>query len=180
MKKIGVDIDVFLASLTGDEERARITIRARQVRDRYKTVIESVYRDVAPLFLEHTNNVYIMNKNGVKTLIVYVDESIFAAELNAQRELIKLKLLEQFGEAVEQFEILVSRGKYKNNHPYILESDQDGAPLRKYEAAPLSEDDKRLVTQTVSSIEDASLKKTLEKAMTASMALNKTENLKRS
>ena len=69
MKKIGVDIDVFLASLTGDEERARITIRARQVRDRYKTVIESVYRDVAPLFLEHTNNVYIMNKNDVKTLI---------------------------------------------------------------------------------------------------------------
>ena len=111
MKKLGQDIEYYLATLTGDQDQMRINLRALQVRDRYKTVLESVYRDSSSLFLQHTNNVYIVNKDGVKTLIVYVDESIFAAELNAQRELIKLKLLQLFGEEVEDFNIYISRKK---------------------------------------------------------------------
>lgn len=175
MKKLSDNIDLYLAKLSGSQSQARINIRARQVRERYKQAIESVYRDSAPLFLQHTNNVYIMNKNNVRTLIVYVDESIFAAELNAQRELIKLKLLEGSGEHVDAFEILVSRGNYKHNHPYETDGSST-APA--YRAIPLSPSEQNYVETTVSGIEGRRLRTSLEKAMTASLELNKAENYK--
>jgi len=178
MKKLGPNIEYFISELSGDQEQARINLRAHQVRDRYKTVIQMVYRDTAQLFLQHTNNVYIMNKDQVKTLIVYVDESIFAAELNAQRELIKLKLLEQFGEEVEDFQIFVSRGKYKANHPYVL--DEQDPSTSAYIPMPLSEHEQTYVYQTVSGIDSQPLKASLEKAMTAAMALQKAEKGKTS
>lgn len=178
MKKLATDIQRLLATLTGDDEQARINLRANQVRERYKSAIESVYRDGAALFLAHTNNVYITMKDGVRTLIVYVDESIFAAELNAQRELIRLRLLELFGEDVEQFEIFVSRGPYKGNHPYLL--DQDGAREEAPAAIPLDESERAFVAEAVASIEDRKLRETVQKAMTTDMEWKKGENRTRS
>ena len=128
MRNMARDLELMIAKLSGNDEQARINLRARQVRDRYKQALEKVYKDQAPLFLAHTNNVYIIKKDQVKTLIVYVDDSMFAAELNAQRELIRLKLLELFGEDVEQFDIFVSRGSYKSNHPYVLEDEEEPFP----------------------------------------------------
>jgi len=173
MKKLGQNIEYYLATLTGDQDQMRINLRALQVRDRYKTVLESVYRDSSSLFLQHTNNVYIVNKDGVKTLIVYVDESIFAAELNAQRELIKLKLLQLFGEEVEDFNIYISRGQYKNHHPYELDPSEEQTYA--YQAVPLSESEQEYVKKTMETIESQPLKNSFEKAMTAAMELNKSE-----
>lgn len=178
MKKVGADITYLIATLAGDDEQARINLRAHQVRERFKRALETVYRDAAPLFLAHTNNVYIMNKDGVRTLIVYVDESIFAAELNAQRELIKLHLLELFGEDIEQFEIHVSRGKYKKNHPYLTEESQKADTTTP--AVPLNDDEKAFVSDTVSTIEDQKLRESLQKAMTADLEWKKGENRTRS
>lgn len=178
MRKLGNDIQLAVAALSGDREQARINLRANQVRARYRDVIRSVYRTTADLFLAHTNNVYIMNKKGVKTLIVYVDESIFAAELNAQRELIKLKLMQLFSEKVEDFEIYVSRGSYKNNHPFTVQDD-DVVP-QNITPAPLDTNEKTYVDSVVSNVESQPLRKTLHKAMTASMALNKAEKGKTS
>ncbi len=174
MRKLGADMSTFIASLMGDSEQARINYRAHQVRDRYKRALELVYRDTAALFLAHTNNVYIMDKDGVRTLIVYVDESIFAAELNAQRELIKLHLLELFGEQVEQFEIYVSKPKFKKNHPYLA-SDED-ASQKKAPSVPLTEEEKEYVEDTVATVEDDRLRESLRKAMTADMEWKKGEN----
>ncbi|MBR0404743.1 MAG: DUF721 domain-containing protein [Eggerthellaceae bacterium] len=178
MKKIGNDIQYFVAGLAGDQDQARINMRAFQVRDRYRSVIQTVYRDTADLFLAHTNNVYIMNKDGVRTLIVYVDESIFAAELNAQRELIKLALLQMFGEEVEEFKIFVSRGKYKSNHPFIEENDS-GTPVS-LKPLSLDENEQDFVENTVETLQAQELKKSFEKAMTASLGLNKAEKGKTS
>ena len=173
MKKIGQDMQYYVASLAGDQEQTRINLRARQVRDRYKHVIQAVYGCSAPLFLQHTNNVYIMMKNDIKTLIVYVDESIFAAELNAQRELIKLMLLEQFGEEVEEFSIFVSRGKYKQNYPFVDENvSETHLPFK---SEPLDENEQAFVKKTAETVQGLGLKKSFEKAMTASLELNKTE-----
>ena len=172
MKKLSQDIEFFLASLTGDQDQARINLRAHQVRARYKSVLQTIYHQTTALFLEHTNNVYIMDKKGVKTLIVYVDESIFAAELNAQRELIKLKMLELFDEQVEEFEIYVSRGHYKKHHPYIKEEDQQSV---RYMPVPLDSTEKDYVSNIVSTVSSTALRSSFEKAMTASLTLNKTE-----
>ena len=174
MRRIGDNIEGYVASLMGDDEQARINYRAQQVRNRYRLAIESVYRENAELFLAHTNNVYILKKDGVLTLIVYVDESIFAAELNAQRELIKLKLLQLFGEQVEQFEIHVSRGNYKDYHPYADEHAPEGdsdLPL-----APLSEEEREAVKATARMVDDERVRKALEKAMSADLARKKAEN----
>ena len=178
MRNLGNDIHLEIARLMGDDEQARINIRARQVRGRYREALEKVYREQAQLFLDHTNNVYIMNKDGVKTLIVYVDESIFAAELNAQRELIKLKLLELFGEQIEQFEIHVSRGSYKKNHPYIVMEEDE--PVQKVIPVPLTEDERKLVSDRVSEIENPLLRKSLQRAMTADIEWKKAETKKES
>ena len=173
MRKIGADIGSLVASLAGDDEQARINMRANQVRERYKRAIESVYRDTAPLFLAHTNNVYIMKKGDVPTLIVYVDESIFAAELNAQRELIKLQLLQLFGEDIEQFEIHVSRGKYKKNHPYLTESPENA--VEKPPSIPLDDAEEAYVSNTVSTVEDQRLREVLQKAMKTDLEWKKGE-----
>lgn len=174
MKKLGKNIEYLIADLAGDSDQARINLRAHQVRSRYREAIESVYRDTAQLFLDHTNNVYIMKKDGIPTLIVYVDDSIFAAELNAQRELIKLKLLELFGEQVEQFEIYVSRSSYKNNHPFMEEK-----PVGEGTASILKElspEESERVSKTASIVEDKGVRNSFEKAMTADLARKLTEN----
>ena len=178
MKKLGTNIGLYVAKLAGDSDEARINLRAMQVRDRYREVMKTVYRDTADVFLAHTNNVYIMKKNGVSTLIVYVDDSLFSAELNAQRELIKLKLLEQFGEAVEEFEIHVSRGSYKGYHPFLDESVEKDpiVPAR----IPLDSDEVQRVQTTVNAIENESIRKALEKAMTADLERKKGEKGKTS
>lgn len=173
MKKLGYDLELMIAQLSGNDERARVNLRAHQVRDRYKQALEKVYRDQAALFLAHTNNVYIMNKDGMRTLIVYVDESIFAAELNAQRELIKLKLLELFGEDIEQFEIYVSRGDYKKNHPYLVDDEETRGPVA---VQPLDENARNRVAETASIVEDERVRTALENAMTADFQLKKAEN----
>lgn len=173
MRKLGNDIQLALADLSGDAEQARINLRANQVRSRYRQVIEEVYRTSAELFLAHTNNVYIMDKQGVRTLIVYVDESIFAAELNAQRELIKLKLLQSFGENIEEFEIYVSRGNYKQNHPYTLEASAQTQPATP--PIPLDAPERTFVETTASNVDSPQVRKSFEKAMTASMELRKAE-----
>ena len=178
MKKIGNDIVRYVSALAGDSEQARINLRANQVRERFKRALEVVYRDTATLFLAHVNNVYIMDKAGVRTLIVYLDESIYAAELNAQRELIKLHLLELFGEDVESFQIHVSKPKYKKYHPYL--ADPSGKADESASSIPLTDDEKAYVSDTVSTIEDQRLRKSLEKAMTADLEWKKGENQARS
>lgn len=174
MKKLGKNIEYLIADLAGDSDQARINLRAHQVRARFREALEIVYRDTAQLFLDHTNNVYIMKKDGKKTLIVYVDDSIFAAELNAQRELIKLKLLELFGEQIEEFAIYVSRSSYKKNHPYRDEDSENREQASTLKE--LSPDEKEQVCQTASKVEDDAVRNSLEKAMTADLARKRTEN----
>ena len=173
MKRVGADIERLVASLSADSDQARINLRARQVRERYRKAIESVYRDTSDLFLRHTNNVYIIKKGDEKKLIVYVDESIFAAELNAQRELIKLKLLELFGEQIDQFDIHVSKGAYKKYHPYYEDEDEAvGAALLE----ELPQQEREYVSATASSLDDSRLRRSFEEAMTATLARNRAEN----
>ena len=108
----------------------------------------------------------------MKTLIVYVDDSLFAAELNAQRELIKLKLLELFGEDIGDFQIRVSQWKKDREfHPYLVDLavEPDGEPT----AIPLDDAEKSFVADTVSHVSDKRVRESLEKAMTADMEWKK-------
>ena len=168
MGKIENDIRYVVAQMGEGSESARKNLRIQQVRDRYRQAIESVYRESAALHLAHTNNVIIKDRQ----LVVFVDDSLFAAELNAQRELIKLRLLELFGEDVDDFKIRTSeKRKYRELHPYIDEEPQkDG---RKTAPIPLDAAEKSHVSDVSSRIEDERLRKSFEKAMTADLEWKK-------
>lgn len=176
MKKISSEIQYVVSNMGASVEEARLNMRIKQVRDRYKEAIQSVYRESARIHLEHTNNVIITVKNGVKTLIVYVDDSLFAAELNAQRELIKLKLLELFGEDIDDFQIKTSKWKkYKEQHPYKEEEDSQVSEITP--SVPLDNDEKLYVKDTASMIDDEKVRESLEKAMKADMEWKKGERV---
>ena len=186
MRKIGNDISRVIAEMGGDSDEARINMRVRQVLDRYRRAIESIYpAATARLHLAHTNKVIVkdvrtVGRNGesvkVRTLIVYVDESMYAAELNAQRELIKLRLLELFREEIEEFSIRISgKTQYKKEHPY-LDSDSTETD-EKSPSIPLNDDEKEFVSRTVGVVQDIKIQKSLEKAMTADLEWKKGEKV---
>ena len=177
MKKAGQQIREMVAALGAQSDAARLNMRTQQVRERYRKAIESVYEPrTAQYHLAHTNNVIIRDIDGVKSLVVFVDDSACAADLNAQRELVTLRLLELFGEDIGRFDIRISKWKkYRENHPYVDES----SPVSKSEVTPvpLNDEEKSFVSSTVSSISDPRLRKALEKAMTADLEWKKGEKV---
>ena len=177
MKRVGKDIQRLIRDMGGDSDAARINMRTMQVRERYKKAIESVYPEkTAVLHLNHTNSVIIKKIDSKNTLIVYVDDSLFAAELNAQRELIRLRLLELFGEEVDDFQIKVSHWKkYRENHPYVEEESLDYNS--KSASIPLTDEEQSYVSRTVAVIEDEMLRKSFERAMTADLEWKKGEKV---
>ena len=188
MKKIAQELQGAIVAMGGNSAEARINMRVKEVLERYRQAIESVYPErTASLHLAHTNKVIVkdvrsVGRDGssikVRTLIVYVDESLFAAELNAQRELIKLRLLELFGEDIEEFDIRISgKREYKREHPYV--DDNSEFPQRNETSIPLTSDEKQFVNRTAGIIEDESVRKSLEKAMTADLEWKKAEIVER-
>ncbi len=155
-------------------------MRANQVRQMWERLMKAGGDDY---ILAHTNNVFILREGEArpvrrdhddrkdagatgkgKKLIVYVDESIVAAELNARRELVKLQFFEFFGEEIDEFKILISRGQYKSHHPFAKE---DATPSWEEHArpVPLDETECATVTAQVAGIEDERLRKAVERAM---------------
>lgn len=157
MKKLSADISTLMKRFGADVSLAKKAQRAAQVRAMWAECVDKI-------ILEHTNAIYIINNEGAKTLIVYVDESIFAAELNARRELIKLKLLQQFNEEIEDFKILISRGAYKNNYPFKTHDEYEATQV---ESITLSDSEKEKVNEITSQIEDEKLRASLTKAITS-------------
>lgn len=106
-----------------------------------------------------------------KQLIVYVDDSIVSAELNARRELIKLQFLEHYGEAIDEFKIIISRGQYKKNHPFIAEAKP--SYIDEVAAVALDEGERAGIAEELEQVEDERLRRSLEKAMIADLEWKK-------
>ena len=137
--------------------------RAYKVQHIWQVVVEICCRPHAQVFLDHTNSVYIIREDDQKVLIVYMDDSIFAAEINARREMIKLKILERFGEEIDDFRILISRGDYKNKHPYSHYQNDTACISSSY--TPLSSQEIHHINERASEIENQKVRNSLVKAM---------------
>lgn len=151
-----------VSSMGADSKTVNTRIRAAEVRREYADIIHTMYGPSADLFLDHTNGVYILSEEGVRKLIVYVDESIFAADLNAQRELIVLRFHEKFHEDIEAFDIHVSYGDYKNRHPYRNSASD---PTDRKPSVPLTAEEEKRVDEAVKDVGDERLRAALRKAM---------------
>ena len=141
--------------------------------------------------LEHTNNVFILRAGDARTprsdhddrkdagatgvgkqLVVYVDESIVAAELNARRELVKLQFFEQFGEEIDEFKILISRGQYKKHHPFV-KHEEAPSYVEATTPVPLDDEERAVVRAQLADIEDERLRKAVARAMVADLEWKK-------
>ena len=163
MTSLSAALSQTLRNATQSDVLASKAARAHKVKQMWRVVVEICCRPHAQVFLRHTNSVYIIHEDDQKVLIVYMDDSIFAAEINARREMIKLKILEHFGEDIDDFRILISRGAYKNKHPYS-DTEHDIAhtsPPRK----PLSSQEVQSIKERASEIENNEVRESLVKAM---------------
>ena len=139
--------------------------RSRFLIDKKIKITHKQFQEVVdPYILKHTNSVYFLkDKQGEKRLTVYVDDSTCAAELNARRELIKLKYRERFNEVIDVFEIKISRGSYKENHPFQETLEQQ----EEVQHIPLSEKELTEIDEKVSSISDFRLRESFKKVLIA-------------
>ena len=155
------EMERALAAMGGDVDRIRIDRRAAQVRAMWADIVDD------PI-VRHTNAVFIKRTEAGKELIAYVDESIYAAELNARRELIKLQFLRRYGEEIATFKILISRGRYKHIYPFVRESEPD------YEEScapePLQEGQRAALSAALDKVDSPELRRSLERAASADMA----------
>ena len=115
--------------------------------------------------LDHTNAVYIFERDGCKEMHVYVDDSLYAAELNSRRELINMQCRSKYGELIDKFEIHISYGERKKQYPFRQrETDEDRGTTQ-----PLSEEQMMLVDKASETIENPALKRAFRQAMIADL-----------
>ena len=191
MKKISENINEVYNQLGENNSLAKIAHRAARVRAMWAACVQEYV-------LAHTNAVYIVKNDSssnketyqkaktaepeeknqptpTKTLIVYVDDSITATELNARRELIKLKFLQDFNEEIEELKIFISRGDYKKNYPFKKSYDEE--LQNTHPTVPLTKNELKSAQEIASVIEDERLREKLLKAMVADLEWKKSETL---
>ncbi len=109
-------------------------------------------------------------------LIVYLEDSLIAAEVDARREMIRLKFLELFGEELADFKIRVSRGKYKLNHPY-RKTEAEKNENRSMPRKPLPEDTVAQLNEGLSEISDKNLRESLKRAMISDLEIKNAQTV---
>lgn len=146
-----------------EEMRSQILIdrHIQRVHNQFKEVVD-------PFILLHTNSVYLLKDkqdNGEYELIVYVDNSTIAAELNARRELIRLKYRERFSIKVSKFEIYISKGEYRKKYPFKEEKiDNFRSKSYKHE---LSDKDKQAIDSIINDLPEGRMKDSFKRAISA-------------
>lgn len=164
MTKLSGYFGQSLSSIPGvDMDEIRKAQRVKQIRTMWEGLVDQV-------FLDHTNSVFVFQKDGLTEMHVYVDESIYAAELNNQRELIKWRCRQEYGEVIDSFHIHISRGKYKGNHPFARRKNEEPD---KNPPVPLTAEEMEHVDQTCSKIDDERLRMCFRKAMISDLEWKK-------
>ncbi len=149
------------ASTMPEDMRRRVLVQ-RKIEQTHQQFAELV----DPFILKHTNSVYLLKSQtneGAFDLVVYLDNSTCAAELNARRELLRFEYLDRFGVVVDVFEIRISRGAYKDKHPFVKDDEPDSGA----EEPPLSDQDQAQINEMTAGIENPRLRESFRHAMAA-------------
>ena len=164
MQRFSNCVNRSLSEIPGvDLSALRRAQRAEDIRSMWASLVD-------PVFLEHTNNVFVFEKDGIVEMHVYVDESIYAAELNNQRELINWRCRQEYGEVIDAFHIHISRGKFKGLHPFAKEEPEtiDGN-----DPVPLSAKEMQTVDKACENIPAGPLRDSFRKAMISDLEWKK-------
>lgn len=169
MKKLSQQINQAFSDIEGlDQEALAKAYRVGQIRALWAELVEES-------FLRHTNGVYILKDGDKVVMRVYVDESIYAAELNNRRELLQLQCQERFGKPIDEFQIFISHGLMKQRHPFTDMSSKLSNSYPTYEPRELTNEDLAFVEEQCSNIENPTLRQSFRKAMIADLAWKKSK-----
>lgn len=160
LRPVSGPLAAFTSSMP-EEVRKRVLVERK-----IKKTHEQFAALVDPFILKHTNSVYLLKSQAVQDaydLVVYLDNSTCAAELNARRELLRYEYLDRFGVVIDVFEIRISRGPYKEKHPFAdLEPLPEEAPL-----PPLTQAEETKIEDMTKDIADPRLRDSFRRAMAA-------------
>ena len=102
-----------------------------------------------------------------RTLTVYVDNSLIAAELNARRELIKLKYREKFNIVISEFDIRISRMRYKDHYPYREQQSTTDQPQHFLDGALTSRASYEEIYAKINEIENPKIRNSYKELLAA-------------
>lgn len=149
--------------------------RALIVQGLFRQAIEQVYKEKASYILSHINAVYILKdkETNDKELIIYADDSLIRADLDARQEFIKVALFAQ-GEEIRSARFIASRGNMKKHHPFVEIEDieYDNPQYLVYftqKHHPLDEGQEAAVEAATELIEDQRVAQSFSKAMRANL-----------
>ena len=146
-----------------DTDKVLLARRVAQVQGMWKGLVEQA-------ILDHTNAVYLFTKDGMREMHVYVDDSIFAAELNNRRELLVMHMKQVYGEDVDKLLFHISRGARKSEYPFR------NMQAESVEERPLSEREMSEIERVCAGIEDEEIRKAFREAMISDLQRKKPEN----
>jgi hypothetical protein len=163
-----------LASFIKDNSNERFT-RDTRLQRAWETV-------ASPRILEHTDSVVFSVKSKQPCIIVYVESSIWAAELEAQKELYRILLERETNWDIDDLKFYVTRKvMFKKLFKKRTVEKEKGYPssIKEKTAVPLTDEEDRYARELVCSITDESLQKGLYKAIKADFEWKKgSEGLK--
>lgn len=175
-KHVSSYMNIFLNNLPEEQKRkALIERKVKQVYRQFSACID-------PFIADHVNSVYLVKEavgsKGKKAkeseevrdvsretllkLTVYVDNSLVAAELNAQRELVILKFREQFDVEIDEFDIKISRGAYRENYPLRAKKEESAC-----DAHQLTPEEETAIEQQTAQISDPEIKASFQRVLKA-------------
>lgn len=148
------------------KKRALIDRKIKRVHAQFAACVDG-------FILEHVNSVYLtkeeipeskdVSRETQQILTVYVDNSLVAAELNAQRELVILKYREQFDVKVNRFDIKISRGAYRENYPFKKPQYKKNFPT----PHKLTTEEEKEIETRVSHIKDKDIRESFQRVLKA-------------
>ena len=190
MADLGSGLQQLLRSLGAAGAHAARSQRVAEVHVRWKCAVEAVYRDSAPLVLDHTNGVYIMKPEqandpmaarvpaGKTLLVVYCDDAMIRSDIDARQEMLKIRLNEQ-GEHVAMFSIKPARFDMKARHPFREEAARAAQQAARASRAPeplISSEAAACLREQAAGVEDKRLRESILKALEASEKPGRAKN----
>jgi hypothetical protein len=128
--------------------------------------LQNAWETIAtPQVLTHTDNVVFAPKKN-STILVYVENSHWAAELENQKELYRILLERETDWKIKELKFLVTK-KISLKKLFTKRKDEVSDKKKRKIALPLTESEDRYTRELVSKIEDKELKERLYKAIKA-------------
>ena len=164
--KLNTAMKQVLLELGTDADTLAKERRREQVEDLWCGAITKYWGAAAAFVLAHTNAVYLLQKDGCKQLLVYLDEATCRADVKAREGFLR-NYFAQAGEAYERAQIYSSTGAMKNRHPFTQKNTQTSVSSR--HERELTEDERKLVITQAATIEDTALRRAFLEAFAATL-----------